>query len=263
MTLQFSDNARIFYALLCRDLKMLKRSLKDALIDCCVGVATRVVLIGYLFPLMGMSLTLLAPLYIGVVSVMLINVYFAFAMHILFDLRFNRIIEYHVTLPIGRLWLFAEYIINFALQAACICIPSLLLGLALLGSRLDTPQPDLLLGVPVILLVLLVFATFFLALSFLVSFDWFMLNSWPRLISPLLACSCTFFTWKQLAAFSTPLGYLFLANPLTYIAEGLRAAIIGGSDNLPIEVSVAMLCISLLIAGILLKIGIKRRLDPV
>ena len=60
--------------------------------------------------------------------------------------------------------------------------------------------------------------------------DWFRINIWQRLLTPLNLTGCVLFPWSRLYDFSPLLGRIALCNPMTYFCEGLRMSL-HGSDN--------------------------------
>ena len=56
-TQQFCDNVQIFWALLCRDIHMLKHRLRDLLIDGGVVTLTQMLIFGKFFPTHGHEFT--------------------------------------------------------------------------------------------------------------------------------------------------------------------------------------------------------------
>ncbi|HSW73548.1 MAG TPA: hypothetical protein VLG71_00165 [Candidatus Limnocylindria bacterium] len=260
-----SSNLAVMYALLCRDLQVMRGHIKDALIDGCILVAAQLTVFGCLFPAMGMKVELVPPLYIGSTLILLYEVVFAYAWTLIYDLEYKRTIDYRITLPIAKKWLLAQLCVSTALQATLLSLPPFVVGLLFL-SRL-TPithnVAHLLLACGMYFITVLFLSTLLISFSFYYSYTWFMLNVWPRRLVPLMMFSCAFFSWHHVAAFSPHLATLFLCNPMTYCAEGLRSLLLPSVVSLP-----AWLCASMIILGIALAAGILwrgvyKRLDPV
>ncbi len=75
-------------------------------------------------------------------------------------------------------------------------------------------------------ITLLIWTSFF-SFSLYYEYDWFLENIWARRINPLVVFASFFFTWKAAHRFSPKISYIMLANPFTYISEGMRATLIG------------------------------------
>ena len=67
-------------------------------------------------------------------------------------------------------------------------------------------------------------------------------NVWSRFIFPLWFMGGFQFSWASIHTLSPKLSYVFLCNPVLYVMEGMRAALLGQADCLPW----AWCCIALL-----------------
>ncbi len=258
-----SDNARIFCALIHRDMKVFGSKFKDAFIDGMVVVILQVIVSGYLLPQMGMKPSLIAPMYINTMMLMIFNIGFAQSLRMLFDIKFNRYIDYLITLPLPKRWLFATYIVSSILESICTTLPVITIGIALLKNYFPVSEIQWIPFFGFYIASLLFASIFFLMIAFAFPYYWYMDNIWPRLLSPLLCMSAIFFTWDGINRFSPRLAQLTLLNPFTYIAEGFRNGLLNSTIYLPYSWCVPALCIALIIVTILLSRYIKRNLDPV
>ena len=112
-----TNNIAIFLALLTRDLKVLKRRLNSLIIDGLILVSVTVLIFGYLLPLLGMPTTLIAPIFLGnSLSFFLASLGYNFATRMVYDLKFDRFIDYFLTLPLPKKWLFAYFITSFIIE---------------------------------------------------------------------------------------------------------------------------------------------------
>ncbi len=259
----FIHNARVFFALLRRDMKVFTSTLRGTLIDGMILVATQVTIFGYLFPLMGMHRTLIEPLFISIFIMHLFSIGYNFARTMIFDRQFSRFIDYHSTLPLPKHWLFAEYITKFVIEAFVITMPLFTLGILLLGPQFSLEHANWLAFISCYIVNLLFFGTLFLYFSFAYSFTWFTENLWARRLVPLLCLGCVFYTWKAIADFSPTLAALLLLSPTTYMPEGLRSALLNNNTYLPWTfcMPILLLCCMLNIWGIAR--SIRKHLDPV
>ena len=90
----FNRNLAIFWALLSRDMKVLKHRLNNLIIDGLILVFVTVLIFGYLLPLLGMPTSLIAPIFLGnSLSFFLASLGYNFATRMTYDLRFNRFID--------------------------------------------------------------------------------------------------------------------------------------------------------------------------
>jgi ABC-type polysaccharide/polyol phosphate export permease len=258
-----SDNARIFCALIQRDMKVFGSKFKDAFIDGMCVVMLQVIMCGYLLPQMGMKPSLIAPLYISTFVLMLFTIGFSQSLRMVFDIKFNRYVDYLITLPLPKTWLFSTYIFSFMLETFLTTLPLITIGIFTLRQHFPLDQIQWLAFLAFYLLSLLFMSVFILALALSFSYQWYMDNIWPRILSPLLCIGAIFFTWHGINQFSPRMAQLTLFNPFTYIAEGIRTGLLGGSEYLPFTYCVPAVGLALVGAVLLLARGIKHRLDPV
>ncbi len=259
-----NNNIRVFSALVHRDLKVLRSKLRSMLIDGAVLVAANVLIFGKLFPLIGMPSHFIAPLFLGNgIGMLLISLGYSLGLKIVFDIQYNRFIDYHLTLPVSKTWLFLSYIVSFMIEAFVVAIPLVTLGVFLLRDAFETMNGNLFIFLGIFLLVLLFMTTFFLSFSFYYDADFYRDNLWSRRLMPLVCFSTMALTWNSIATFAPHTSKLFALNPLTHAVESLRASLIGGPEYLPLAFSVMGILCWIVFNCWLLARGIVKRLDPV
>jgi len=180
-----------------------------------------------------------------------------------FDLEYDRFIDYQISLPLPKKWLIASLVTFYVIETSIVTLPLFTLGIAFLSDSFHFSQTNVLLFIPMFLLANIFYVLLFLGFSFWYSYDWFMQNAWPRRLSFLLNFGANFFVWQKVFSFSPFFGYIMLLNPTTYVAEGFRATLIGSSLFISPLICLAAMVISITIAIAIISIGIKRRLDPV
>lgn len=260
----FTHNASIFLALLQRDMKVLKQRLNNLFIDGLIMVIITVLVFGYFLPLLGMPITLVAPIFLGnSLSFFLASLGYNFATRMTYDLKFNRFIDYYLTLPLPKRWLFSYFITSFIIETLIVTLPLITLGITLLGNNFGPINGSFLTFFAVYFLVLLFWALFFLGASFTCSYQWFKNNMWARRIMPLFALGPAFFTFKNVATIMPTFSMLMFFNPLTYLVEGLRAALLSGPDYLSLNICIMGILISIFFMVLRLYYGVHKNLDPV
>jgi ABC-2 type transport system permease protein len=254
---------KTFYALLSRDLFILKRELPTLLINGAILVVIEVLLFGYLLPIMGMPAELASSIYLGCIVFTLLIFGYGFGLTYSLDASSHNYISYQLTLPLPKQLLFTEYVIFFIIQGIALSLPLVTLGVLLLGDRFVRYETHWFAFIPFYLIMLLFLALFFLSFALTTSFEWYTKNIWARAISPLTTLGALFYVWKPLYKFNAFLGTLILFNPLTYVSEGLRATLLGSTHFLAMIPCFGMTGLSCVVLGMLLIKGIKYRLDPV
>lgn len=260
----FIHRATIFYALLARDIKVLKLRLNNLIIDGLILVSVTVLVFGYLLPLLGMPKTLIAPIFLGnSLSFFLASLGYNFATRMVYDLKFNHFIDYFLILPLPKRWLFAYFITSFIIESSIVTLPLITLGIILLGKSFGPLNGSFITFLAVYFLVLLFWALFFLGSSFTCSYQWFKNNMWARRIMPLFVLSSAFFTFKTVTTIMPTFSIIMLCNPLTYLVEGLRSALLGGTAYLPLTTCLLGISVAIVIMSVRLYYGIYKHLDPV
>ena len=254
---------QVLSALLYRDLRFILYSLPARLADTAIIGTIQILAISKLFPLLGFPQSMIAPLFMGIITQIIFTASYTIAFRYVVDLDKTRFINYQLTLPFSKFFLFTEFIIIFMIEIFCINIPLLLLGSIFLADFFSLCQACWWQIIILYFLTTFLCALLFIYLAFNSDYHWFLDNVWPRRLSPLFLLGCGFFTWKKLYFFNWVLGILVLANPFTYVHEGLRTAFLGSSEFLPFWLCLFAIISFILLLIFLLSNAIKQRLDPV
>lgn len=240
--MRIRDNFFIFTVLIQRDLRGLGSNLKNIVIDAVILSSFFALVYGRFFPALGMAVELSFPLALGHFVNSIISTSFHRSMAIKSDLEFKKFINYQITLPLSKNWLIAEYITSFTIDLVLSMLPVLILTIILLSSMI-TFQVNFIAFILIYFLSALFFANFMLTLVFIFDWQWFVNNTWERILNPIIQFGCIFYVWKKLIGFSLPLTVITLFSPITYVSEGLRASILGSEDYLPMIVSISVLLV--------------------
>ncbi len=263
MALMNSHYFFTYIALVHRDILVIRQRLRGAMIDAGIQLLVQVITFGALFPTMGVPKNLIAPLFVGSIVLQLQFLGMGFGLRTIFDIKYNRFIDYRLTLPLPKRWLFASYITYFCIEAAIISLPLFTFGIILLGTNFEMIAPNWWLFCIIYLLTLCLYGLLFLGMSMYYSFDWFMQNLWPRRLTFLLMLSPLFVVWFKVKQFSPWFARAMLISPLTYATEGLRATLIGGPEYISAYICIPMLFGWIFLFSCFASYGIRKRLDPV
>ncbi|HEV2601399.1 MAG TPA: ABC transporter permease [Candidatus Babeliales bacterium] len=263
MNITVSDSIRVFYALLSRDLYVLSKHLYNFVIDGCIGTVTKALIFCYFFPLMGASPDLIGALYIGSLLGTVVSTTYGQSLRIVFDFKFNRIIDYQLTLPIKTHFLWMLHALTTSINAACIITPSLAGATLFLHLKFGIVKMQVIPFILVYILSFLFLGTLLTTFAYTLRYEWLMTNLWPRRLSPLMYFSSMLFPWKSIYAFWPSFGVLCLCNPMTYVAEGLRSTLFGPEHGISYTICIPMLIVSVVLTGMFLVIGTKKKLNPV
>ena len=260
----FGTNLGIFRALLARHMKIIKGRLTSLIIDGLILVVIAVLVFGKLMPMLGMPKNLIAPIFLGnSLSFFIASLGFNWALRMAYDLKFDRFIDYFLTLPLPKRWLFAHYVFSFIIEALVVTLPMVTIGIFALGDSFAPIQGNFIVFLCFCLCALLFWGLFFLGSTFVHDYQWFKNNMWARRIMPLFCFGPAFFTFKTIAAIAPTMSMLLFLNPVTYIIEGLRVSLLGGTDYLPLTVCLVGSFVGIVLMAIRLHYGIYKQLDPV
>jgi ABC-type polysaccharide/polyol phosphate export permease len=249
--------------LLQRDLKVLRVHIKDMLINGSFFVFIQTMLYVYLFPLMGVSTERTIPLFLGLVIALLAVTGFHRTFRVILDLHENRFINYQLTLPLPKFFLFAEYLTMYCFEFCLqVIIPFVTIGF-FVGPALNFAHAHVLSVLLVAGISVFFCSTLFLMVSMTFSYEAFVDHVWPRLLTPFLLLGPAYYPLDAVAKISPFLSKLFLLNPATYIVEGFRSALIGLPSTLSVAQCITTLALLSVTNIIILTMGIRRRLDPV
>jgi ABC-type polysaccharide/polyol phosphate export permease len=179
------------------------------------------------------------------------------------DLEGNRSISYYLTLPIPQWMIFLRQAVTNALQAFFIALLFLPMGKILLWNSFSFAQFSFFKFLIIFPLIHLFYGSFSLLLATHIESLEKIGNVWIRIVYPLWWLGCFQFSWTTLYAISPKIAYINLLNPLVYVMEGARYAILGQEGSLPFWNCVGMLFIFTVVIFFVGVHGLKKRLDCV
>ena len=253
----------IFSALLSRDIKWMMHNFTNTMIDCLGPLITQIITFGYLFPLFGMEKSMVGAVYLGSILNLFVQLGYALVLKIAFDLNANRFIDYHLTLPLPKKWLFSSYIISHMIETALVTIPLIFGGILFLQQYIPLANINWIGFMCVFIAMLAFLSTFFLMLGYSFKLSWILDNIWPRILVPMWLFSAGLVPFKTVYAWWPQLGYVMLLSPITHISEGLRSSLIGTDNYISWEYCVIPLLLWTVLNIFLLTNRIYKRLDPV
>lgn len=179
---------------------------------------------------------------------------------LLFDLENDRFIDYQVTILNPRLVIF-ERIFFTSLFTFILAIPFFPVGKLVLGSSLETDATSWH-WVYIILYLGSVCCTAYHQLATLLLKKGNQLTSlWSRVNHVLINLGGFWIPLHVMQKYSRILGTIVYANPLLYISEGLRQAVVTGPEFLPLWLCALMLILFSIIFTILCLYQFKKRID--
>lgn len=233
----------VLLALLMRDVIVVRRELAFFLMRTAMQPLMFTVVFGYLLPRMGfMHREYTAALLPGVLAVSLaLAAVQSVALPMVADFGFTREIEDRLLAPVPSWMVALAKVISGAAQA--VIAASIVLPLARL---IMGPIPGLSAAhVGLVFLVTVFGATAFsvigLYLGSVIEGTQIGLL-FGIVVAPMIMFGCAYYPWRGLDAVPV-MKYAVLLNPLTYIAEGLRAVLVPAQPHMPLAVVLAALAL--------------------
>lgn len=250
-----------FKELLRTDLKIFKQTFGDKLFDLGIWVSTVAFVNSYLMPAFGLSPAYTNFIIAGLCASAGLFEVWPSAVNIISDLDGDRIINYHLTLPMPSWLFFMELICSYAISSAALSIFVVPFSKIILWNRFDLSNFHLGKFILIFTLTNIFYAAFTLFIASLVSGMKKIGTMWMRLVYPLWFLGCFQFSWLVLFKQVPILAYINLFNPLTYIMEGIRSAILGTEGYLPFSACLIMLTIFTIMCIVIAIKRFKKRLD--
>lgn len=235
--------------LLRTDLELFKRTINDKLIDLCIWITTMVAVTAYLMPAFGLS-----PHYTGflvaslVASAGLFELYTS-ATNLVSDFYGDNITSYYLTLPMPSWLAFLEKIIYYTINCSVIGIVVLPLSKLLAWNSFSFEQTSFPKFFLIFILSNLFYGAFTIWIASKVPGLEMIGSVWMRFVYPLWFLGGFQYSWNVLYEYNAPLAYLSLLNPIVYVMEGSRAAILGQAGSINFWICVLMLLLLTLLFG--------------
>ncbi len=186
-----------------------------------------IILFSYLLPGLGRDTKFGPFILVGAVVTTSIFAIFRQANTVLEDIQYSGVIYYQVNLSVSSLLLFLEKILVFLIRAFTINILVYIVGTALIISEFK--------GIPISIFkaLFILFAINFIcgSVSLMASSLKNVRNVYHTNFSPALFTlwdfGCYIYSWETVLGTVPILAYMMVFNPIVYMMEGFRAAVLG------------------------------------
>jgi len=223
----------VFYQLLRRDFIAFRRGFGTKFFDTLCLFATSVVAFGYFMQLEGAHSGYAAFFVVGAIASMGFVEIVGKVSVLLADLQGDKTISHTMVMPIRTEWVFCYIGISWAMTSALLSILLFPAGKILVYYGLDLANISYWRVIIMFITCNLFFGFFALWLTgTLKNID--NLNSlWLRYIAPMWLFGGYTYSWEAAYQMNHALGVVSLLNPMIYVMEGMRAAMLGQAGYLP------------------------------
>ena len=256
------NNARIFIQLMRRDVRVLSREFVGDLINAVTWPASLAITFGYVLPSVGMDQQYGSFLLIGALASTFFYLSLGMGNELVGDFTSLRCIDFYFTLPASSYqFVLLQRVISFALHSVFVSLPLLPIGKLLLGSRMDLSQ----LSIVKLLLIQLAAGIFFgffgLWLAAWIPTNRAFNSVWRRVYTPMQLLGCYWFSFATGFNVFAYVTCIALLNPLTYMCEGVRAAVMGQEGYLNFWLCLVVLIGYTVVFGWYAMCKLKQKLD--
>ena len=255
--------ATTVYSLIARDYRVFKEDFVGKFIDQCIMLSTTVVIFSYFLPSYGLASDYGPFVLAGVIGSFGFFDVMGKVAQTVADIEGDRTVMYTISLPIPS-WLVFFYMgLSWAIFSAITCALLFPLGKLLLFSQFDLGKVHYIKLVLIFFMSNLFFGFFSLWLSSIIKKMSSISHLFVRIINPMFMFGGYLYSWNAVYEMSHIGGYLSLLNPLIYVMEGIRSAILSPQGYLPFWISFAALIGFTVVLGYDAVVRLKKRLDCV
>ena len=251
----------VFKNLLKIDLKLFGEIFWDKVIDLFIWVTCTILIMGYVMPLLGLASDYGVFQLAGLVASAGLFEVFPSVMNLVSDFEGDRLISYELILPAPSLLIFIKIITNYALSAIILGLCVVPMGKLILWNQFDLTQINIIQFALMLIMSGIFYGVFTLWISSLCKSVSRVGNVWMRFIFPLWFLGGFQFSWNVLYKLAPKLANINLLNPMTYIMEGMRAALLGQTGYISVWFCIAALSVFIMIFSCIAIKRLKKRLD--
>lgn len=243
------------------DLACFKQNVIDKLIDLTIWVTIVMINTEYIMPYFGLASTF-GPIQLGGVlaAVGLFELYSS-TIELVSDYEGDRLINYHLTLPIPSYMAIISKAIYYWIVYITLTLCMLPISAIAIWSQLDWTHISLLKLFLAIITQCIFYACFVLWTSSIITNMNVLGQVWSRFIFPMWFMGGFNFSWNALHKTLPIFSYINLLNPMIYITESTRIALLGQADYLNFWVCISVITTFATIFGTLGIYTLKKRLD--
>lgn len=247
--------------LLKTDLMLFKQTIWDKLIDLFIWVVSMVLVTTYLMPAFGLEQSYGAFIIASLVGSAGLFELFASATNLISDFEGNNITSFYLTLPLPSWLVWVEKMIYFTINTTAISILILPTSKLLVWNQFDLSYFNLFQFICIFMLTNIFYSTLTLWMTSRIQNIEKINSIWMRFVYPLWFLGGFQFSYNVLHNFNSTLAWASLLNPIMYVMEGTRAAVLGQEGSLNIWLCVGMLAIFTVLCAWHGLRRLKKRLD--
>jgi hypothetical protein len=255
------STAELFFKLLMTKLIIARHQIMGKLLNVSIWSFCTLVIFGHVMPAMGMPAGFAIVQFAGVLGSAGMFENYGNIATIIMDIAGERSIGYYLTLPVRPWVILLSTASSYALVGIALTIAMIPLGKLILFSSLSLATVAWGKLLTIIILGNLFYGMLAIAIAGHVGEVSKIGNVWSRFIFPLWFFGGFQFNWQAMNKASALCSYAILANPMLYVMEGLKIAVLGQEGHLPWIACLGALTAMTIICWLLAYNRMKKRLD--
>lgn len=220
-----------FKQLFLTDFIIFKNDLLDKLIDFTIWVTATTSVYTYLFPLFGMTEGFAVFQLAGVCASAGIFQAYGNAFSLVADIDGANVISYYLTLPIRPIFVFVKKILFYTASFSILTLTVLPIAQIVMPYKFSILNISFIKYFIILFVSNLFYGSLTLWLVSKVKNIHKMESVWSRFIFPLWFLGGFQFSWYSINLVSKPLSYILLFNPIIYIMEAYRVAVLNQQEG--------------------------------
>ena len=226
------SSIQCFYGIVSKEIYLFFKEFWGRFLDLIVCMTTWIVVFGYLMSKSGLNSSYGTFILVGAIASFGLFETISRAIILAQDISDKKITNFLV-LPISSKYVFVAIAVSWGFATAFLSILLLPCGKLVLWNSFDLSQISWFKFTLIFVINNLFYGFFSIWVASLVTS---LRNSswlWARVINPIFMFCGYFYTWKSAYETSHIIGYLHFLNPLLYVLEGTKAAVLGQAGFLP------------------------------
>lgn len=257
------DYLAVMFHLMRRDFQVFRSEFWGKFIDTSLLLFTTITVFGYFLPSYGLESNYGSFLLVGVIAGFGFFEVMGKVSTMIADLEGDKTILYTLSLPLPSWLVFSYFAASWAMLSSIMSLLMFPIGKLLLWNQFTFAHINPIQLVSIFVVSNLFFGFFALWLVAMLKKMSNLAHLFIRIINPMYSFGGWWYSWVAVFGISPALGYLHLVNPLLYVMEGMRAAVLGQEGYLPFWGSFSALSgFTLLFAWDAIR-RLKKRLDCV
>lgn len=225
--------SHIFYKLVRTHFFMASKNLFGKAINVYIWAFCSLIVMGYIMQQFGLAHDYGCFQLATVIGTIGLFEVYGNAFRSMIDFEGDKHVDYLMTLPLTPAVVLASFVASYTLVGLILSVFMVPFGKLLLWNSFSLENVSWLKFFTILLLSNIFFGVFTIAVTAYVGALSKMENVWSRFIFPLWFMGGFQFSWASIYSLSPKLSYTFLCNPVLYVMEGVRAALLGQADCLP------------------------------